>query len=241
MSNVQNKRYKPSGRGKTGISAGRVMDEMLKRLEATAGFRKDSSAAYRLDLAKSGYVPRAFLPLGCVMPALEQAGVTMDELFEESDCKTRLEAEDEMMMSLICNAEEKVQLQILGLVRECQEPWWVPLLDGTPVSTARRLQIIARRRVGSHDNREELACDYPILAGYEPFSKVFFVETDELPALARELDVHVASLTELGCTVPWYSTCPTADRVFAEYRMLSRPNRSIVCGYAQQITGGGAR
>lgn len=232
MSEKVGSRCSRPGRGKTGISKGMVMHCLIQHLENQNGFDAERCSGYRLDLNWQGYVPRIFLTPEQAVSALKEAGVTMEQLFRESGCSVLMDSEDTRMMTLIHRLGEEELGQVLDVIRDCQDPWWIPLLDGTEVSTAERLQVIGRRRLGCYDDKAALAVKYPVLSQYTPFSKVSFIQIDDLPALAEELDVHVGSLTELGPDIPWYSDWLPAERVFAEYQMLSRTMRSMVIEFA---------
>ena len=236
MVNTAKVRRVPPGRGKTAISGGQVLDTLIQILESQEGFRAETCAAFRLDLSWGWYVPRAFLTLEQAVIALEQADVTMQELFTHAGCNVFFEHDDAMMRILIHRLDEEALERILTLIRECQDPWWLPLMDGAQIPAAERLRIIVRHRPECYDGHKLRSQQYPVLHSYTPFSKTYFIRTDDLPELADELDVHMSALTNLDCTLLWFSDWPMAERVWAEYSMLDRPLRSKVLQQVEQIS-----
>lgn len=224
-------RKSPPGRGKTGISAGKVLDHLVQFFESQPDFDKSTSPIYRPDFYRYGwqqYIPRAFLTPEQSVQILSTYGTTLHELFRTVLNTPELTEEEQAALSGINSMSRQELVSLLETIRELQYPWWPALFEEPIHPIGVRLNEITRRRVGYIGADRASSKQYPAISSYFPFKKQRFISTDDIPLVAQELDVPYPALSELGFSVPNYTKNEFADIVFCEYKMLSRSLRPIV-------------
>lgn len=233
--------HKPLGRGKTGFRSGKTFSYLLALHESKAEFDKTKSIMYRNDFFNGWqqYVPRSILTPEQAAQAVAETGLTLHQLFLNSLGCPDLSAEDKYMLAALENLSKNTITTVVEFLRTLQYPWWVPILKQPIPDIDKRLQEVTRRVIGYLSADRSYSVNYPYISNYFPFSKQFFIDTDDIPFLAAELDVPYAVITELGYSVSNYTHNKFADICFTEYKLLTKSLRPIVKEYVEFLQGKG--